>query len=91
MNQLKRIQNNAVEVVYQSGRRDGEQLVLHELHWLPVTKSNWATKTARMLRMHCQSHSSPGYLYDLLNVNSPTTDMRSAESKLVIPNASSKH
>ena len=86
---LQRVQNSLARVVMPSCKKyDHIQPILHQLHWLPITKRidfKLATLTFKVLE-----NNQPTYLSELLHRHAPVRTLRSAgKNLLVVPNIKS--
>ncbi|KAK7105200.1 hypothetical protein V1264_016609 [Littorina saxatilis] len=76
LDRLQRIQNNAARLVFKSSKYEHATPLLHSLHWLPITKR--IEYKLSSLSFAVVSGSAPEYLSELLNLYTPSRQLRSA-------------
>ena len=85
LSKLQMVQNSAARLISKTTRRDHITPVLHDLHWLPV-RDRISYKVAS-ITFSCITASCPPYLSALLQLYTPSRQLRSASDtrKLRIP------
>jgi hypothetical protein len=76
IDKLQKVQNSAARLVLKAKKRDHVTPLLHSLHWLPVQ-----ARIDYKLSVLCHnffSDSCPSYITELLNVYSPSRQLRSS-------------
>ena len=87
INKLQRIQNAAARMVTRTKKYDHISPVLRQLHWLPIKKR--IVFKVLLLTYKALNGLAPGYLADLLQLHTPTRNLRSAEEyRLSVPRSS---
>ena len=77
----KKIQNKAARLVTLSKKYDHITPVLEDLHWLPL---EYRIRYKALLHVfNCVNDMSPVYLKELVNVYTPTRNLRSNDSNLL--------
>ncbi|KAK7098126.1 hypothetical protein V1264_002486 [Littorina saxatilis] len=76
LDRLQRIQNNAARLVFKSSKYEHATPLLHSLHWLPITKR--IEYKLSSLSFAVVSGSAPEYFSELLNLYTPSRQLRSA-------------
>ena len=73
---LQKVQNSAARLVCKASRHDHITPLLQDLHWLPISaRIEYKIST---LCYHIVRTTAPSYLSDLLQLYSPSRDLRSA-------------
>ena len=83
ISKLRRIQNSAARLVKRTSVRQPISPILQQLHWLPV-KQRIKYKIL-LLTFQCLSGTAPSYLQELIQVYTPTRNLRSSSKSLLIP------
>ena len=73
---LQRIQNHAARVIYRAKKYDHVSPLLHSLHWLSV--SNRISYKISCLTFSSLFDAGPSYLSDLLQIYTPSRQLRSS-------------
>ena len=86
ISKLQRLQNSAARVVTRSRKFDHITPILHDLHWLPVSKR--ITFKVLILTYRALHGLAPDYIADLVMPYSPARSLRSANERLLTVPAS---
>jgi hypothetical protein len=89
LKRLQMLQNTAARIVTKTRRKEHITSELIKLHWLPIKyRINYKILT---LTYKCLSNEAPEYLIDLLEVNQPSRNLKSAVAIcLTIPDSGTK-
>ena len=79
---LQRIQNHAARVVCRAGKYDHTSPLLHSLHWLSV--SNRISYKISTLTFSSLFENGPSYLSDLLQIYTPSRQLRSCADDRIL-------
>ena len=84
IDRLQRIQNNAARLVCRASKFDHVTPLLHSLHWLSVSKR--ISYKVSSITYSSLFHNGPSYLSDLLQIYTPSRQLRSsADTRRLIP------
>ena len=89
LKRLQTIQNTAARIVTKTRKREHITSELEKLHWLPIKYR--IDHKILTLTYKCLTNEAPQYLRDLLEVNQPSRNLRSASATcLIIPDSGTK-
>ena len=90
LDRLQKIQNNAARLILRSSRFESASPLLHSLHWLSI--SNRIEYKLSSLAFSALTGTGPVYLSELLNVYTPSRELRSSDDDRIfrIPHCRTK-
>ena len=79
---MQEVQNAAARLILRAPRHQHCTSLLQQLHWLPISEQI-KYKTACM-RYNSITGSAPSYLFELLQLNSPSRSLRSSSDTCIL-------